>query len=104
MSDFGRWAKGLLKNHGASMSGEASGALEELPPWIADLGEPVDDLRRLVELLARDLSAAQASAEDWERKHDKMGDEATRFENERDDALRRVRELEEELQEVRNEQ
>lgn len=102
MSDFGRWAAGLTKNYGASMSSEASGTLEELPPWIADLGEPVDDLRRLVELLARDLAAAQASAEDWERKHDEMGDEATRFEDERDAALRQVEKLQDELAEVRN--
>lgn len=95
MSDFGRWAKGLLKNHGASMSSEASGALEELPPWIADLGAPVDDLRRLVELLARDLSAAQAAAEDWERKYDSACDDVTRLEDELD----RAREA---LQEVRN--
>ena len=95
MSDYGRWAKGLIKNYGASMSSEASGTLEELPPWIADLGAPVDDLRRLVELLARDLAAAQASAEDWERKYDGACDDVTRLEDELD----RAREA---LQEVRN--
>lgn len=107
MADHGRWAAALVKQYGANMSKDVTGALGDLPHWIADLGEPMDDLRRLVEMLAADLSAAveraekaEALAEEWERKHDAMGDEATDMENQRDEARRERDEALAELAEV----
>ena len=109
MANNGRWAAALMKQYGASMSGDVTGALEDLPHWIGDLGEPVDDLRRVVEMLTAGLSAAveraekaEALAEEWERKHDAMGDDATDMENQRDEARRERDEALAELAEVRN--
>ena len=117
MADNGRWAAELLKKYGGSMDSTTRRVLEDLPPWIGDLGEPVDALRELTANLIENLAHMERRAEDaesraetaedtvdgWEAKYGEAQKTIARLEQELDEAKDDVTRLEDELDEARAE-
>lgn len=110
MSDNGRWATALLRKYGANLGDDVKEMLQGLPPWIGDLGEPVDELRDLVDELLDALATAETSAQKyaedaskWQDKYDEAQASIKRLEDELDEAKEDVTRLEDGLDEARAE-